>query len=80
MLDRVWWLWQMQDPENRVGAIPGGAAMGMSHPGMGGMGMKGRWALKDEIVDLGWIAGPTPLTDLTDQLGGNGGQFCYIYV
>ncbi|KAB5562845.1 hypothetical protein GE09DRAFT_1109963 [Coniochaeta sp. 2T2.1] len=35
MLDRVWWIWQMQDPEKRIDLIPGAGAMGM--PGMGGM-------------------------------------------
>ena len=33
MLDRVWWIWQMQDPENRVQLIPGQAAMGMGAMG-----------------------------------------------
>ncbi len=85
MLDRVWWLWQMQDPENRVGAIPslGGGASPHSHtirddgPPMHDMG---HMDPADSIVDLGWVAGPVRLGDLNDQLGGNGGQFCYVYV
>lgn len=77
MLDRVWWIWQMQDPENRVSLIPGQNAMGMG--GMG-MGMKEKRAGEDEIVDLGWVAGPVPISELNDQLGGNNGQFCYVYV
>ncbi len=75
MLDRAWWIWQMQDPETRVGKIPGQAAMAMNHPGM-----TGQHFAQESIVDLGWIAPPVPLADLNDQLGGNGGQFCYIYV
>lgn len=71
MLDRVWWIWQMQDPENRVNLIPGGAAMNMTH---------GKRGMEDVIVDLGWTAPPVKLVDLNDQLGGNGGQFCYYYV
>jgi tyrosinase len=84
MLDRVWWIWQMQDPDNRVNAVPGQAAMPMNHP------MKreheewvkrqGQKALKDVIVELGWTAPPVPLMDLNDLLGGNSAQFCYIYV
>ncbi len=36
MLDRVWFVWQMQDPENRINAIPGqtgsmGGMPGMNH-------------------------------------------------
>lgn len=74
MLDRVWWIWQMQDPENRIDDIPGAGAMGM--PGMGGM----RRSVEDVIVDLGWIAPAVPLANLNDNLGGNGGKFCYYYV
>ncbi len=74
MLDRVWWIWQMQDPENRINAIPDSSgAMPHQHtlrrdnPG-------------DAMVDLAWIAPPVKLSELNDQLGGNGGQICYIYV
>jgi tyrosinase len=81
MLDRVWWIWQMQDPVNRINLIPGAGAMGM--PGMGGMGgMRKRdgQSAQDEIVDLAWVAPPVPLSKLNDNLGGNDGQFCYYYV
>ena len=61
----------MQDPENRVNLIPGGAAMNMTH---------GKRGMEDVIVDLGWTAPPVKLVDLNDQLGGNGGQFYYYYV
>ncbi|KAH8901803.1 Di-copper centre-containing protein [Coniochaeta sp. PMI_546] len=74
MLDRVWWIWQMQDPDKRINAIPGAGAMGM--PGMGGMCR----SVQDTIVDLGWIAPPVPLAKLNDNLGGNDGNFCYYYV
>lgn len=75
MLDRIWWIWQMQDPDNRVDLIPGTAAMPMGP-------MKNRRAGNpgDSVVDLGWTAPPVKLSELNDQLGGNGGQFCYIYV
>jgi tyrosinase len=23
MIDRIWWIWQMQDPENRMNVLPG---------------------------------------------------------
>jgi tyrosinase len=22
MIDRIWWIWQMQDPEKRMGVLP----------------------------------------------------------
>ena len=65
----------MQDPENRVNLVPGMAAVGMSHP------MRRQAQNADNIiVDLGWTAGPVALSKLNDLLGGNDGQFCYIYV
>lgn len=27
MIDRVWWIWQMQDPDNRMGVLPGNAPL-----------------------------------------------------
>ncbi|OAA65840.1 putative domain, di-copper centre [Niveomyces insectorum RCEF 264] len=78
MLDRVWWIWQMQDPDNRINAIPGMGAMPMSMSAVEPVGRRN--AAADIIVDFGFLAPPVPLTDLLDQLGGNKGQFCYIYV
>lgn len=66
MLDRIWWIWQLQDPDNRVPMIP---TMGDQPEGA-----------SDIIIDLQWSAPPVPLPELNDQLGGNYGQFCYIYV
>lgn len=87
MLDRVWWIWQMQDPENRVDLIPGSGAMKMSHggrdaqsPAAGAADPPPPDSRADSMVDLGWIAPPVRLGDLNDQLGGHGGQFCYVYV
>ncbi|ORY69010.1 uncharacterized protein BCR38DRAFT_406885 [Pseudomassariella vexata] len=60
MIDRIWWIWQMQDPENRMHVVPG------SPPA-------------DDIVDLAWVAPPTLLSDLLTNIGGNDGDFCYIY-
>jgi len=53
-------------------------------PGMGGMKEKrqttGTEDPGDVMVDLGWVAPPVQLNKLNDNLGGNGGQFCYYYV
>lgn len=78
MLDRVWWIWQMQDPENRVDLVPGMGAMGMNHPMR--REPQAQEDPEDIIVDLGWTAPPISLAKLNDMLGGNDGKFCYVYV
>ncbi|KAI0387433.1 Di-copper centre-containing protein [Hypomontagnella monticulosa] len=70
-LDRLWWIWQMQDPEARLHAIPSG---NMSMP------MKRAVDPHDVMVDMEWLGPPIKLLETHDQLGGNGGAFCYIYV
>ncbi len=79
-LDRLWWIWQMQDPDTRLYAVPyangGGGSMQMGHR---------KWTEEaadplDGIVDMEWLGPPIKLRETHDQLGGNGGAFCYIYV
>lgn len=75
MLDRVWWIWQMQDPEKRVPLIPtGGMAM------MPGMGTGGTGNPAEELIDLNWSAPKVKVGDVHDTLGGLNGEMCYIYV
>jgi tyrosinase len=66
-LDRLWWLWQMQDPENRLQAIPGISFSRMTNADA-----------QKTVVDLKWTAGPRTLGELNDQMGSE--PFCYIYV
>jgi tyrosinase len=61
MVDRIWWIWQMQDPENRMNQIPESPPL-------------------DDFVDLNWTAERADTYDLLNNIGGNGGKFCYIYV
>lgn len=70
-LDRIWWIWQMQDVDNRLNALPNGT-----------MPMRRRRAPdpQDVIVDMEWLGPPIKLFETHDQLGGNDGAFCYIYV
>jgi tyrosinase len=65
MLDRIWWIWQMQDPENRLNVFPNGQTL---------------QTLKSDMIDLEFLAPSIPLSEAVDQLGGHGGKFCYIYV
>ncbi|KAL7627948.1 hypothetical protein AAE478_002144 [Parahypoxylon ruwenzoriense] len=73
-LDRLWWIWQMQEPETRLNALPNGTMP---------MPMKNRRHADDPLdtlVDMEWLGPPIKLVETHDQLGGNGGAFCYIYV
>ncbi|KAK4176774.1 hypothetical protein QBC36DRAFT_186640 [Triangularia setosa] len=79
MLDRVWWIWQMQDPEKRINAVPGQTMPGGHNHGRKRQTAKPKNVL-DSIIDLGWTAGPLRLEEMNDQLGGYGGEMCYIYV
>ncbi|OAA60507.1 putative domain, di-copper centre [Niveomyces insectorum RCEF 264] len=73
-LDRLWWIWQMQDPDKRLDALPyanGTMTMPMKRQATNPL---------DSMVDLEWLGPPIPLRETHDQLGGNGGAFCYVYV
>lgn len=71
MVDRVWWIWQLQDLETRLGAVAG--SKGPFGRG-GGLG-----SLLDD-VNLGLVGGGVSLGSLLDTMGGMGGEFCYIYM
>ncbi|KAH8901345.1 Di-copper centre-containing protein [Thozetella sp. PMI_491] len=65
MLDRLWWIWQMQDPENRLNAVVS----------LGGGAPAGR------KIDLKWlIPDVIPVLEAHDGLGGQKGAFCHVYV
>lgn len=68
MIDRVWWLWQVQDLQSRLTAV-GGNDLQTNRAG----------SLKD-TVSLGLLNGDVELGALLNTLGGNGGEFCYIYL
>ncbi|KAI1339207.1 hypothetical protein F5Y15DRAFT_407274 [Xylariaceae sp. FL0016] len=72
-LDRLWWIWQMQDVDNRLYALPF-ANTTMTHP------MKRAVDPMETLVDLEWLGPPIKLLETHDQLGGNNGLFCYVYV
>ncbi|TLD03220.1 uncharacterized protein PgNI_12502 [Pyricularia grisea] len=68
MIDRVWWLWQLQDLENRLTAVDGNN------------NKNGRKGTVNDDTNLGGVAGSVKLGDLLNTMGGKGGEFCYIYV
>jgi len=64
MLDRLWWIWQMQEPDTRVNAqvTLGGASASRK--------IDLKWLIGDVI----------PVLEAHDGLGGHGGAFCHVYV
>jgi len=83
MLDRVWWIWQMQDPEMRLNAIATVDMTSMNDTiaqfGPKSKGGKVSQNPDEIVIDLGWTAPPAKLLDMTEALGGLGGKFCHIY-
>jgi len=85
-LDRLWWIWQMQDIDERLNAVPMyGKAVPMEHAGheMGRTKWQGQRVTdpRQMIVDLEWLSlAKVPLMEAHDQLGSNGGLYCYIYI
>ncbi|KAH8887135.1 Di-copper centre-containing protein [Thozetella sp. PMI_491] len=72
MIDRTWWMWQMQDPANRVSgpnAVIGTNTFLNSPPSAN--------TTLDDFVDYGFAAGPP--RKLRDLMSTMGGPFCYVY-
>lgn len=64
----------MQDPETRLYTLPysnGTMDMPMSRRDSSPL---------NTMVDMEWLGPSIPLNETHDQLGGNFGLFCYIYV
>ncbi|KAK2009287.1 tyrosinase central domain-containing protein [Colletotrichum eremochloae] len=68
MIDRTWWIWQMQDLDTRLTAVSGTT---------GWMGFGGKNGTLNDDIDLSVNAPKTKLGDLLDTMNG---PFCYIYV
>lgn len=72
MIDRVWWLWQMQDPRCRVysdAAVAGTRTFLNSPPSAN--------ATLDDYVEYGYAA--RPARQLRELVSTTGGPFCYVY-
>lgn len=96
MIDRVWWIWQLQDIEARMTAIPGQDPNApppldwattlfdqyvSAYPHLpGDADFDYEEYLDTDAVDFGWLGGPWTLRELADTVGTTGGAFCYIYV
>lgn len=70
MIDRVWWIWQNQDPENRETAISGTNTLHNNPPSEN--------TTLDTLVDLGYAWGkPVPMRDIMSTVKGS---LCYVYL
>ncbi|KAI0014583.1 Di-copper centre-containing protein [Xylariomycetidae sp. FL0641] len=78
-LDRLWWIWQMQDPEARLNAIPF-ANTTMTMPMRKHRRQDHMANPLETPVDMEWLGPAIKLGETADQLGGYDGNFCYIYV
>lgn len=72
MIDRVWWLWQMQDPAARVDsdAALSGTRTFLNLPPSAN-------ATLDDYAEYGYAAGPP--RRLRELMSTTGGPFCYVY-
>lgn len=68
MIDRVYWIWQLQDLNIRQSAVAGSVA-GSSRQG----------SLEDD-VSLGYSGPGVALGSLLSTMGGKEGAFCYVYM
>jgi len=78
----MWWLWQMQDIDSRLNAVP---MVGVVHPHeMDTREKRQEGRITDPlkmVVDLEWLSPvTTKLMEAHDQLGANGGLYCYVYI
>lgn len=74
MIDRVYWIWQLQDLNKRLTAISGTITLNNVPPSRNGT--------LDDVIELSFNngAGETTVGDLMNTMGGLGGKLCYVYV
>ncbi|KAK1754031.1 hypothetical protein QBC47DRAFT_429522 [Echria macrotheca] len=70
-IDRLWWIWQMQDLETRLSQVSMTKTMYNNPPSENGT--------LDDVSNLGVLAGDVKVRDLMSTMGGMGGRLCYIY-
>lgn len=71
MIDRVWWIWQMQDLETRLAQVSMTKTMMNIPPSENGT--------LDDLSGLGLLAEEVKVRELMSTMGGLGGKFCYMY-
>lgn len=71
-VDRVWWIWQNQNPAQRTNVIAGTVTFNNNPP-------SGNTTLND-LIELEHLATPLPIKQLVSTVGLGGSPFCYVYV
>lgn len=72
MIDRVWWIWQLQDLETRLTQVSKTITMNNMPPSRNGT--------LDDKYGLGVLAPDVTIREMMDTMGGLEGKLCYIYV
>lgn len=72
MVDRVWWIWQNQDLENRQNAISGTITPSNDPPSRNG-------TLEDILTMGSMLEEAFPNITIADAMSTIKGPFCYIY-
>ncbi|KAK0713485.1 hypothetical protein B0T26DRAFT_782481 [Lasiosphaeria miniovina] len=72
MIDRVWWIWQLQDLAKRLTEVSMTRTMNNMPPSANGT--------LDDLSNLGVMAPDVKVRELMTTMGGLGGKLCYIYV
>ncbi|KAK0609443.1 hypothetical protein B0T14DRAFT_441792 [Immersiella caudata] len=70
-IDRVWWIWQLQDLERRLVEVSHTMTMRNNPPSVNGT--------LEDVNNLGVLAGDVLTRDLMSTMGGMGGKLCYVY-
>ncbi|KAK4194155.1 hypothetical protein QBC40DRAFT_321258 [Triangularia verruculosa] len=71
MIDRVWWIWQIQNLDKRTKEVSMTRTMNNFPPSANGT--------LDDLSGLGVLAPDVKVRDLMNTMGGLDGKFCYIY-
>ncbi|PSN61612.1 Di-copper centre-containing protein [Corynespora cassiicola Philippines] len=70
-VDRVWWIYQNQDPAARTNQIAGTITPNNTPPSRNGT--------IDDIIDLGAVGEPLSLLEMMSTAGLDQGPLCYVY-
>ncbi|CAG8958332.1 hypothetical protein HYFRA_00000689 [Hymenoscyphus fraxineus] len=68
-IDRIWWIWQNQNPEKRTYELSGTITIGNIPPSRNGT--------LDDVLDMGFV-GAEPI-QIRDAMSTTGGEYCYVY-
>ncbi|KAH8901110.1 Di-copper centre-containing protein [Thozetella sp. PMI_491] len=71
-IDRTWWIWQNQDPEERTSAIAGTITF-LNEPAS-------RDGTLQDLLDIGLNGDALEMALAMSSVGTTGGPFCYVYV